>query len=508
MSFQHTPLDEIPHIVEELTLTFKSGKVQPIQYRLNQLRNLYFAIEDNVEPLCEALQKDFNRSAFETRMFEYHIFKSEIIEVMSNLSSWLKPERPSNVPLAHMSATMRIEKIPRGVVLIISPFNYPLMLSLSPLVGAIASGNCVVFKQSELIPHFSYLLSDILTKALDSDIFRPVNGGVEETTVLLRQKYDFIFFTGSPRVGKIVAKAAAENLTPVVLELGGKSPAIVTKNHGNLDIIANRILWGKTVNAGQTCVAIDYVLCEESVKLELISKLKSKLENQFFPGLSVDTDYTHLVSDNAFKTLKNIVDTTNGDIVAGDLSLLDAKSRFFPPMIISNVSWDDSTMQNELFCPILPIISYKDLSKELDNVVKYHDCPLALYIYSNDNKSVELIKSKVRSGGISINDNVTHVGVGALPFGGIGTSGYGNYHGKYSINAFSHQRAVFKQPLFLEFVMKLRYPPFTRLKEKLLKMALDSRPFFKRDKDVPVGSKWWLYLVGLFMAFLSYFYLS
>ena len=494
-----TPLDQIEANVARLHKRFHSetNKLALVQFRLNQLRNLYFAVKDNIDAICDALKKDFGRSASESKNLEIAPGLSELLHTMSLLHKWIKPEKVTDLPLSMKSTPIYVERIPLGVILIITPFNYPFFLSLAPIAGAIAAGNAVVYKPSELTPNYSALISQLFSEALDEDIFYVVNGAIPETTKALEQKYDKIMYTGNNMVGTIVAKKAAETLTPVILELGGKSPAIVlpdvTDKH--LNTIARRIVWGRFTNAGQTCVAVDYVLVHESLRAKLVAQMKKVVQEQLYPNVSKDDpSYTHIIHQRAYNNLKEVIKSTKGDVVVGGDT--DDASRYIGPTIIDNASWTDSSMKNELFGPILPVLSYKTLDDAIESLTRNHDTPLAQYIFTSGstsrkaNKSIDQIVRRVRSGATVVNDVLLHVALVNAPFGGVGNSGHLNYHGWYSFRAFTHERTVMEQKLWNENVLSVRYPPFNDKKDRAVALSMDKyngNVWFGRKGDVRIG---------------------
>ncbi|KAK6462116.1 putative fatty aldehyde dehydrogenase [Scheffersomyces coipomensis] len=505
---EYTPLDQIPIGVQKLKDAFHTTqKTHSVQYRLNQLRNVYFKIKDNIDEICETLELDFYRSASETKNLEIVIGLNELVHTMSSLHKWVKPEPVTDLPVSLQTNPIYIEKIPLGVVLIISPFNYPFLLSLSAIIGALAAGNVVVFKPSELTPNFAKLFTRLLSESLDEDIFFTINGGIDETTKALEQKYDKIMYTGNNFVGRIIAKKAAETLTPVILELGGKSPAFVLNDVKDSDIpvIARRIIWGRFTNGGQTCVAVDYVLVHESIHKKLVEEIKRIIDEEFYAEFktldnsddssTITPSYTHVIHDRAFKNLSNIITTTKGDIITG--GEVNSTTRFISPTVIDNVSWDDSSMKGEIFGPILPIIKYSNLSTALDDLISSgHDTPLAQYIFTsgktsrNSNPQVNQVVTKIRSGATMINDVVLHVGLVNAPFGGVGNSGYGSYHGIYSFRAFTHERTTFEQKLWNDTALKARYPPYNDKKNKLIETSQTSyagNVWFGRTGDVRIN---------------------
>ncbi|EAZ63335.2 aldehyde dehydrogenase [Scheffersomyces stipitis CBS 6054] len=494
---KYTALDDIPVGVKKLTDSFhKNGKTHSIQYRLNQLRNLYFVIKDNQDAICDALFKDFGRVPTESQILEIDGSLNELVHTMANLHNWLKPEPVKDLPITLKSNPIYIERIPYGVVLIISPFNYPFFLSFSAIIGAIAAGNVVVFKPSELTPHFSQLFTNLLSEALDDDLLFTINGSIPETTKALEQKYDKIMYTGNNAVGTIIAKKAAETLTPVILELGGKSPAFVLDDlsEKELTVVARRIAWGRFTNAGQTCVAVDYVLAHDSIKERLVREIVKVVKEEFYPELNKDNkDFTHIIHDRAVSNLSKIIKTTKGKIVVG--GDVDEASRYVAPTVVDNVDWDDSTMKGEIFGPILPILSYSSLDEALSRLQSRHDTPLAQYIFTGGstsrakNPKLNKISQQIRSGGAVINDVLMHVALTNAPFGGIGSSGSGSYHGWFSFRAFTHERTTMEQKLWNDFVLKARYPPFTEKNQKLVSASqtdYNGKVWFDRQGDVRV----------------------
>ncbi|OBA22909.1 aldehyde dehydrogenase [Metschnikowia bicuspidata var. bicuspidata NRRL YB-4993] len=504
---EYTPTERIPEIVNCLRTSFhKEHKTHSLQFRLNQLRNIYFAVKDSIGDITDALYKDFSRSPSETMNLEYAPFMNELVHTMANLQNWSKREPINDVPLNLKTAPAYIERVPLGTVLVISPFNYPLFLSLSSVIGALSAGNCVVLKVSELVPNFAQVLTRMLTDCLDPSVFAMINGGIEETTVLLDQKFDKIMYTGSTAIGKIIAKKAAETLTPVLLELGGKSPAFVldTVTDKDVKVIARRIVWGRFTNAGQTCVAIDYVLVDEKVKKKLVAALKEVVEDEFYSKLNgTDSSFTHIIHERAFSSITKMIEDTKGDIVTKGKA--DSKSRFIPPTVIDNVDWDDSTMQQEIFGPVLPVLTYKNLEDAIEEVTRRHDTPLALYIFTSGSPlrlkdtQIDLIRLGIRSGGTMVNDSILHVSLPNAPFGGIGQSGQGAYHGFYSYKAFTHERTTIESSLRTEFTMKVRYPPSMENKDKVMQASMipyNQSVWFGRTGDVGLsgpGSIWSLW---------------
>jgi aldehyde dehydrogenase (NAD+) len=477
----NTSNEEIDRKVEIVRKGYRSDKTLSIDYRLDQLRNLYFAVQENAEMLKEAFYKDMHRSPYETESLELHGIYAEIDLAINKLPEWAADEKVSG-GTKFMTANPKLTKIPFGNVLIISPWNYPFFLAFVPIANAIAAGNTVVFKPTEVIPNSTQAVTKILESALDPEVCQVVNGAVPETSYLLEKQFDKIMVTGSCRLGKIVAQAAAKYTTPCILELGGKSPVFVGKS-ANLKVSADRIVWGKLVNAGQTCVAPDYVLIDKAVKDEFLKHVKNAID-RFYPQLNADSpDYAHIPNERLFDRLDGLLADTKGKIIVGGER--DKSRLYISPTIVDNVKADDPLMEDELFSPILPIVPVDDIVEEgIDFVRTYHDTPLALYVFSNNKKEADSIIRRTRSGGAIINDVLLHVGTNNLPFGGIGKSGHGAYHGKAGFDAFSHQRALLNQPFWADMIMKLRYPPYTPAKANMMANTSVPKPWYKRTGSV------------------------
>ncbi|CAN3359280.1 fatty aldehyde dehydrogenase Hfd1p [Diutina catenulata] len=498
IGLKYTELPEIKAGVARVRSGFHKNKSKSVQFRLNQLRNLYFAVKDNQEAFAAALAQDFNRATDETRILEHYTVLKAILFAMENLHLWTQPEKVTDLPINLRTNPVYVERIPVGVVLVMGAFNYPLFVNIAPLIGVIAAGNAAVLKPSEQTPRYTQLLTEVLTKALDPDLFFVVNGAIPETTALLEEKFDKIVFTGSSTVGTVVAKAAAKHLTPTILELGGKSPAFVLSDVTEKDLkaVARRIVWGRFTNGGQTCIACDYVLVHKSKHAALVAEMKAALE-EFYPNISKDTkDYTHIVANRNYDGVLDLLKTSKATVVVGGTTTADRESRFIAPTILDNVGWTDSSMTREIFGPVLPVIEFESLPDACSRVVHYHDTPLALYVFTSGgldrahNSQLDYIRSSVRSGGTIVNDALIHAALSNAPFGGIGSSGMGNYGGERSFKAFSHERTTIEQKLWNEFMVGIRYPPFNAKKQAALKQGLveyGGRVWFGRTGDVPVG---------------------
>ncbi|PRT54547.1 Aldehyde dehydrogenase family 3 member B1 [Wickerhamiella sorbophila] len=477
----YTPLEEIQHKHQRVVDSFHKGKAQSLDYRKDQLRNLYFAIKDNQGKLKEALFKDLHRPPHETDVLELFLVYSEINAALSHLSKWSSDTKLSGDKRLLLSGPV-LRKSPYGAVLIVSPWNYPYLLSLAPICSAIAAGNTVVFKPTEIAEHSTKALCEVLEATLDPDTFQVVQGGPEQATALLELKWDKIFFTGSTPVGRIVAQAAAKHLTPVTLELGGKSPVIVTKT-ANLPLAAKRIAWGKFTNAGQTCIAPDYLVLEKPIAEKFLVEFSNAIKALYGADLTKDSpDYAHIVSARLWERQQRLVSETKGTISLQH-GTPDAESLFFPPTIVTGVSSDDVLMGDELFGPILPVMTIDNM-KEAPKLIQKHDYPLALYLFSTDSTEQENLLRNTRSGAAIVNDTLIQGGSSAVPFGGVGTSGTGRYHGKFGFDEFTHERPILYQSELAEMAMSLRYPPLTESKMKKLRFVSLPREWFSRTGPV------------------------
>ncbi|AIF65922.1 aldehyde dehydrogenase (NAD+) [Terribacillus saccharophilus] len=417
---------------------FRSGQTKEVQFRIDTLNRLKDLIQKHEQNILDAVKQDLNKSEMEAKRAEVGLVLAEINFTLENLESWAETKE---VPTAasHEGAKSFIKPEPYGSALVIAPWNYPFQLAVSPLVGAIAGGNTAVLKPSELTPKTSAILSTIINDNFPEEYLSVVEGEVETSTALLKEDFDYIFFTGSTGVGKIVAEAAAKHLTPMTLELGGKSPTIVHKD-ANLDEAALRIARGKFANAGQTCVAPDYLLVHSSVKETLLEKLKEVITATYGENIVQNPNFGHVVSERHFDRLAGFLN--NGTIAAGGQS--DRSQLIIEPTILDSISWDDPIMQDEIFGPILPVITYDDPTDMVDRIVK-RPKPLALYLFSEDESFQDEILNSISFGGGAINDTISHMTSHYLPFGGVGASGMGAYHGKASFDTFSHYKSILKR---------------------------------------------------------------
>lgn len=433
---------------------FKAQQTKPIAFRLQQLRKLEGAIQKYEKKIEEALWKDLHKSPEEAYLTEISIVLNEIRYHRKNLKHWAKPKAVPT-PLHLLPSRSSIYYEPLGVALIVSPWNYPFQLLINPLVGAISAGCCAILKPSPDAPNLSKVIEEMISECFDPNYITLVQGGRETNTILFSKKFDFIFFTGSPNLGRVVMKAAAEHLTPIILELGGKSPCIVDKD-SSLDITAKRIVWGKYLNAGQTCIAPDYLIVHESVKKDLFEHMVKYIKQIYGDNPEQSKHYGRIVHDNAMERLLGLME--NEKIIYG--GEYDKEERYLAPTIIELKSTDSKIMQEEIFGPLLPVWTFSDI-KEAIEYINNNEKPLALY-YFGKNKQAERVLENTTSGGACINNTLLHIANHHLPFGGVGNSGMGNYHGKDSFIAFSNQRAILKSLTWMD--LPFQYPPFKYFK--------------------------------------------
>lgn len=448
-------------ILDQQKEFFKTQKTKNIKFRKMYLEKLKSVIIKNERLLYEAIDKDFGKSKFDTFTTEISFVMKDIEYYLKHIDSFSKPAKVKTNILNQIGSSY-IHKEPLGCTLIIGAWNYPYQLSLSPLVAAIAAGNCAILKPSEVSENTMKAMAKMINENFPPEFVHVVEGGIDETTELLKLKFDKIFFTGSTRVGKIVYEAAAKNLTPVTLELGGKSPAIVTEN-ANFEMAAKRIVWGKFINAGQTCVAPDYILVDEKVKEKFLEYLKSFITQ--FDYQPKSEHYTRIINEKNFDRLVSLIDQEKiyfgGD---SDRSILHIQ-----PTVLRDISWEDEVMQEEIFGPILPVMSYKILNEAL-NQIQEREKPLAAYIFTDNSEEKKMFSEKISFGGGCINDVMMHLSNDHLPFGGVGNSGIGNYHGKFGFEAFSHEKPVLSRATWGE--PNFKYPPYSQEKLKWIKKVL------------------------------------
>lgn len=432
---------------------FYTNETKDIDFRIRMLYRLREIIKKNEEEILDALNKDLSKSNFEGYLTEIAMVYIEINIAIKKLKKWAKPKKVKPT-LLYFPSTSYIYNDPYGVVLVIGPFNYPFQLLISPLIGAIAAGNCVMLKPSEYSTNTSKVLEKIINDAYDEKYIKVLepSRGKELVTELLDLSFDYIFFTGSVKVGKIIMEKAAKNLTPVTLELGGKSPCIVDKD-ADISKSAKRIVWGKFLNCGQTCVAPDYLLVHKDIKSRLLEQIVKEIKTQFGEEAKKSKDYPRIINTKEVNRLKEYI--KEGEIYYG--GEVDIEDRYISPTILTDVDDKAKVLQEEIFGPIFPVIEFQDI-KDVIETINHGEKPLALYYFSNNKNKIRKMLSLTTSGGVTINDTVIHVGVSNLPFGGVGNSGIGNYHGKASFDTFTHKKSVIKRGVWMEF--SLRFAPY------------------------------------------------
>jgi aldehyde dehydrogenase (NAD+) len=452
-------------LVARLRSTFDAGVTRPLHWRRTQLRAMTSMLSDGEEEFLEALAADLGKPAIEGWMTELRHVQNEIDHMLDHLKGWSAPER------VRVRAVLRPSKAsivpePLGVALVIAPWNYPLHLLLLPMAYALAAGNAVVGKPSEITSHTAAAVSRWVPRYLDQSAVAIVEGDAPVATSLLEQRWDHIFYTGNGTVGRIVMEAAAKHLTPVTLELGGKSPTIIDRS-ANLAVAARRVAWGKFVNAGQTCVAPDYVLVDRAVEQPFVHLLTQELTAFYGSDPKASPDLTRIVSDRHFDRLHDLLDgRTSGRVVAGGAT--DRSQRYVAPTVLSDVSWDDALMREEIFGPILPVLAVDGMDEAISNI-NAHEKPLALYVFSEDQAATDRVIAETSSGGVCVNGTLLHLAVTDLPFGGVGESGMGAYHGKAGFDTFSHRKAVFQRGTRPD--PSVMYPPYGRVKQWLLRRS-------------------------------------
>ena len=455
-----TPIEDIKDIVAAQRAFFRSHATRSVEFRLEMLKRLRALIVKYERELAEALYNDLHKSYEEAYLTEISIVLAEIDNFLKHLKGWAAPSKKST-PLKMFPSHSEILTEPLGVSLIIAPWNYPVQLLLNPLVGAIGAGCTAVLKQSPYVPNVAEVLGRLIAETFDPEYVAVVQGHREVNSALLRERYDIIFFTGSPDLGRVVMRAAAENLTPVVLELGGKSPVVVDKS-ADIKLAAKRIAWGKTLNAGQTCIAPDYLLIHKDVKAEFVVAFRHAIAELHGEDVHKSEHYVRMVSDRAFERVVSYLDC--GDVVAGGLT--SAEDRYIEPTLLDNVSADSAVMREEIFGPVLPMMEIGDVEEAI-NFILDREKPLAMYLFAEEGVARRVF-DHTSSGGGCINDTIMHIANEHLPFGGVGNSGMGRYHGRDSLYAFSHRRSVVTTPTWID--LPFRYMPYKlfRLVKKML----------------------------------------
>ncbi|XP_068144779.1 aldehyde dehydrogenase family 3 member B1 isoform X1 [Drosophila tropicalis] len=449
---------------------FASGKSRDINFRRKQLENLLRCYEEHENDMINALEADLRRPKQESLVVETEILKNDVKHILYHLKEWVKPEKPSK-SFVNLMDDVQIYKEPFGVTLVIGAWNYPLQLLLVPVASAIAAGNCVVIKPSEIAANCAKFVADVIPKYLDNDCYPVVCAGPSETAELLQQRFDYIFYTGSTRVGKLIHAAANKYLTPTTLELGGKSPVYIDKSV-NLRTAVKRIMWGKLINCGQTCIAPDYVLCSKEMQEKFIVEAKDVLKEWYGENIQSSPDLSRIINQNNYQRLLGLM--KSGRVALG--GKYDASERFIEPTILVDVKATDPVMEEEIFGPILPIFTVENAYDAI-KFINARENPLVLYIFTSETEVQNLFINGTQSGGACINDTIMHYAVDVLPFGGVGMSGMGSYHGKYGFDTFSHQKSCLGKDLAAigEKLASARYPPYSDQKGSLLAFLLRKR---------------------------------
>ena len=457
-----TTAESIPDVLQRVRTTFATGKTRPLEWRLHQLGELARMMREHEADFAAALQADLHKGSFETALSELGFVASEANYARKHLHRWARSKRVST-PMMALPGSSHIQPEPKGVVLIIAPWNYPLSMVCAPLVGAIAAGNCAVMKPSEVTAHTSAAIARILPRYLDRDAFAVVEGGVPETTELLENQFDHILYTGNERVARIVMTAAAKHLTPCTLELGGKSPCLIDKN-ANLEVAASRIAWGKFINAGQTCVAPDHVLVHRAVAAQFTELLAAKIKEFYGEDPSQSPDYCRIASERHTARFARLLEGqtihTGGQV--------DVAKRYVAPTIVLDPAPDSELMQEEIFGPVLPVITVDEMHHAIKFVAD-RPKPLALYLFTKSKALEDAVLDKLSAGSVCINDAVIFMVSPELPFGGIGNSGMGRYTGWYGFETFSHMKPVMKRSF--RFDAPMRYPPYNDFKRRIMELV-------------------------------------
>lgn len=490
-ALSYTPVESIPAVHQRVVDKFDTLETRSLEYRVKQLQQLYWGLKDAEPALLEACMLDLNKGAAEAFMSEVSWVQNDILFMIKNLPRFMKEESAEDTALMNMAVRPKIRKDPLGAVLIIGAYNFPLQLSLGPLVGAISAGCTAVLKPSENAKNAARIMQHVISESLDADAYQVVQGGVPETTRLLECKWDKIFYTGNGTVGKIVAKKAAETLTPVALELGGRNPAIVSKN-ADPRLAARRLLWAKILNAGQVCVSQNHILVDKEILPALLEQLKVA-SKEFQPkGAENSEDFAHIINERQWQRLRDMLDSTKGKIVMGGKT--DKATLFFEPTVVVLESADDPLLQDESFGPLLPILAVNDLDEAIRIANKIDATPLGIYPFGTKAETDKIVRS-TRSGGVSVNDAFFHASIPTLPFGGVGDSGTGSYRGKASFECFTHRRSITTTPSWIEGLLSVRYPPFTEKTLKTLR-GMSDKPNFDRQGNPTGGLTWWFLGLG------------
>ena len=454
---------QIDALREKQRKFFATGATLDVSFRIAALKKLYQALQENEQAIAEALHSDLGKSAQESFLCETGMTLSEISYLLKHIRGFARGKTVPT-PMAQFAARSYRKPMPYGVCLIMSPWNYPVLLTLEPLADALAAGNTAIIKPSAYSPATSALLAELLGKVFPEEYVAVVTGGREENAYLLEQKFDYIFFTGSKSVGRLVQEKAARHLTPVTLELGGKSPCIVDKS-ANIALSARRIVFGKFLNCGQTCVAPDYILCHPAVKEQLIACLKAEIQRQYGNDPLHNPSYGKIISRKHFDRVAGLIDSSKA-VCGGET---DPDALKIAPTILDNITWEDKVMGEEIFGPVLPILTFAS-AEEVVETVNRRDTPLALYVFAEDKQFVQTITTRCAFGGGCVNDCIIHLATSAMGFGGMGESGMGSYHGKTGFDTFTHYKSIVDKKTWLDLPM--RYQPYQKVYNRLVRLFL------------------------------------
>ncbi|WPG98669.1 Hypothetical protein R9X50_00146200 [Acrodontium crateriforme] len=487
-AFTHTPIDSISATHARVVEKFGTHTTRPLAYRLKQLESFYWALKDAEPALLEACSLDLGKSAYEAYLTEVGWVLNDIVFMHKNLKRFMKDEKAEDTSWTNWAMNPIIRKDPLGAALIIGAYNFPIQLSLGPLVGAIAAGCTAVLKPSESAPNAARVMQRVVEESLDPEGYAVVQGAIPETTKLLDCKWDIIFYTGSANVGKIIAKRAAETLTPVVLELGGKNPAIITAS-ADPRLAARRLLWAKLLNVGQVCVSQNYIMVDRSILPAFLKELKQAFK-EFQPnGAEDNEDYGKVINERQWQRLRDMLDSTKGKILIGGKT--NKETLFFEPTVVQVEDQHDPLLADESFGPLIPILPVDNLDEAIRTANAIHATPLGLYPFGTKAETDKILAS-TRSGGASVNDAFFHASIPTLSFGGVGDSGTGAYRGRASFEAFTHRRSITTTPGWVEGLLDVRYPPFGAKKLKKLRGMTDLKPDFDRKGNRTGGGVWWL----------------
>lgn len=454
---------QIDALREKQRKFFATGATLDVSFRITALKKLYQALQENEQAIAQALHSDLGKSAQESFLCETGMTLSEISYLLKHIRGFAR-EKTVPTPMAQFAARSYRKPMPYGVCLIMSPWNYPVLLTLEPLADALAAGNTAIIKPSAYSPATSALLAELLGKVFPEEYVAVITGGREENAYLLEQKFDYIFFTGSKSVGRLVQEKAARYLTPVTLELGGKSPCIVDKS-ANIALSARRIVFGKFLNCGQTCVAPDYILCHPAVKEQLIACLKAEIQRQYGSDPLHNPSYGKIISRKHFDRVAGLIDSSKA-VCGGET---DPDALKIAPTILDNITWEDKVMGEEIFGPVLPILTFAS-AEEVVETVNRRDTPLALYVFAQDKQFVQTITTRCAFGGGCVNDCIIHLATSAMGFGGMGESGMGSYHGKTGFDTFTHYKSIVDKKTWLDLPM--RYQPYQKVYNRLVRLFL------------------------------------